>query len=91
MLGAKAVGAVVGLKIVCCGGLLLVASGAVAASQLAWTAALLLAAAGVVLFVGQRLRCGRRRCREAGVAESGSVPALVAPGMGPEGGFSGRA
>lgn len=57
--GVKGLGALVGLKVVCCGGLLLVVSGAVAATQLAWGVALLSAAAGAAIFIRHRCRCAR--------------------------------
>lgn len=61
--GTKGLGALVGLKIVCCGGLLLVASGAVAATQLAWGAALLLTAVGASLLIRHRRQSAQRGVR----------------------------
>lgn len=83
---ARGLGALVGLKIVCCGGLLLVVSGAVAATQLAWGAGLLLGAAGVALFVRHRRLCMRRGGCEVGAAHTVSSQAPATAPARPMGG-----
>lgn len=68
----KGLGALIGLKIVCCGGLLLVASGTLAAAQLGLGAAAVVALAGAGWLVQRTVRCARESGgRRLGEAELG--------------------
>jgi len=68
MVGSKGLGALLGVKIACCGTILLIASGTLAATQVASGAALLLVvAASIALVVRDRRSCAHSARRRPAV------------------------